>query len=38
MMKTVHGVVHGEIIELAKEFGVAEGQEVKVQVTWQTAC
>jgi hypothetical protein len=33
MLKTVHGVVHGRTIELAEELGVAEGQQVEVQVT-----
>jgi hypothetical protein len=32
MTKTVHGVVHGKTIELDHELGVAEGQEVEVQV------
>ncbi len=31
-MKTVHGIVHGKTIELAEDLGVAEGQEVEVQV------
>ena len=32
MTKTVHGVVHGRTIELHEDLGVAEGQEVVVQV------
>ena len=32
MTKTVHGVVHGKTIELDEDLGVAEGQEVEVQV------
>lgn len=33
MTKIVHGIVHGKTIELDEELGVAEGQEVEVQVT-----
>jgi len=33
MVKTVHGIVHGKTIELDEDLGVAEGQEVEVQVT-----
>ncbi len=33
MTKTVHGKVHGRTIELDEDLGVAEGQEVEVQVT-----
>jgi len=33
MTKTLHGKVHGETIELDDDLGVAEGQEVEVQVT-----
>jgi hypothetical protein len=32
MTKTVHGKVHGKTIELDEDLGVAEGQEVEVQV------
>ncbi len=32
MTKTVHGIVHGKTIELREDLGVAEGQEVEVQV------
>ncbi len=32
MTKTVHGVVHGRTIQLDEELGVAEGQNVEVQV------
>lgn len=32
MTKIVHGRVHGKTIELDEELGVAEGQEVEVQV------
>ncbi|HEX3872372.1 MAG TPA: hypothetical protein VHV77_18130 [Pirellulales bacterium] len=32
MTKTFHGKVHGKTIELDEEPGVAEGQEVEVQV------
>ena len=32
MTKTVHGVVHGKMIELREDLGVAEGQEVELQV------
>jgi hypothetical protein len=33
MTKTIHGKIHGKTIELDEELGVAEGQEVEVQVT-----
>ena len=33
MTKTIHGKVHGKTIELDEDLGVAEGQEVDVQVT-----
>jgi hypothetical protein len=33
MTKVVHGKVRGKTIELAEELGLAEGQEVQVQVT-----
>ena len=32
MTKTVHGKVHGKTIELDEDLGVADGQEVEVQV------
>lgn len=32
MPKTVHGIVHGRTIELDEDIGVAEGQEVEVEV------
>lgn len=32
MTKTLHGKVHGRTIELDEDLGVAEGQEVEVQV------
>jgi hypothetical protein len=32
MTKTLHGKVHGKIIELDEDPGVAEGQEVEVQM------
>ena len=32
MTKTVHGKVHGKTIELDEDPGVAEGQEVEVQI------
>ncbi len=32
MTKTMHGKVHGRTIELDEDLGVAEGQEVEVQV------
>jgi hypothetical protein len=33
MTKTVHGKVHGKTIELDEDPGVADGQEVEVQIT-----
>ncbi len=33
MKKSLHGRVHGKTIELDEDPGVAEGQEVEVQVT-----
>jgi hypothetical protein len=33
MTKTLHGIVRGKTIELDEELGMAEGQEVEVQVT-----
>ena len=33
MIRIVRGKVHGKIIELEEELGVAEGQKVEVQVT-----
>jgi hypothetical protein len=32
MSKSIHGVVHGKTIELHEDLGVAEGQQVEVQV------
>jgi hypothetical protein len=32
MTKTIHGKVHGRTIELDEDLGVADGQEVEVQV------
>lgn len=32
MTKTIHGRIHGRIIELDEDLGVVEGQEVEVQV------
>jgi hypothetical protein len=32
MTRTTHGKVHGRTIELDEDLGVAEGQEVEVQV------
>ena len=32
MTKTIHGTVHGKIFELDEDLGVAEGQEVEVQM------
>ena len=32
MTKTLHGKIHGRTIELDEDPGVAEGQEVEVQV------
>ena len=32
MTKTIHGKVYGKTIELDEDLGVAEGQEVEVQV------
>ena len=32
MTKTMHGKVHGRTIELDEDLGVAEGQEVEIQV------
>ncbi|HVA47881.1 MAG TPA: hypothetical protein VNH11_16045 [Pirellulales bacterium] len=32
MTKTVHGVVRGRTIELVEDLGVAEGQQVELQV------
>jgi len=33
MTKIVHGKVHGRTIELDQDLGIAEGQEVEVQVS-----
>jgi hypothetical protein len=32
MTKTTHGKIHGKIIKLDEDLGVAEGQDVEVQV------
>ncbi len=32
MTKTLHGRVHGRIIELMEDMGLAEGEEVEVNV------
>jgi hypothetical protein len=32
MTRTIHGKVHGKMIELDEDLGVAEGQEVEIQV------
>ena len=32
MNKTIHGKVHGKTIEFDEDLGVAEGQEVEVQI------
>lgn len=32
MTKTIHGKVHGKSIELEEDLGVADGQEVEIQV------
>jgi len=32
MTKTIHGRVHGKSIELDEDLGMAEGQEVEIQV------
>jgi hypothetical protein len=32
MTRTIHGKVHGKTIELEEDLGVADGQEVEVQV------
>jgi len=31
-MKVIHGKIHGRTIELTEDLGLAEGQEVEVQV------
>ncbi len=33
MNKTIHGKVHGRMIEIDQDLGVADGQEVEIQVT-----
>jgi hypothetical protein len=33
MTKTINGKIHGKTIELDEDLGVADGQEVQVQVT-----
>src|SRR5712664_1235828 len=32
MVKTVQGIVHGKTIQLQEDLGVAEGQQVEIQV------
>jgi hypothetical protein len=32
MTKTVHGTIHGKLIQLHEDLGIAEGQEVEIQV------
>lgn len=32
MIKSMHGIIHGRTIELSEDPGVADGQEVEVQV------
>jgi hypothetical protein len=32
MTKTIHGKIHGKTIELDEDLGVAEGQEVEIQI------
>jgi hypothetical protein len=32
MMKSTHGRIHGRTIELDEDLGLAEGQEVEIQV------
>ena len=32
MTKTIHGKIHGRSIELSEDLGLAEGQQVEVQV------
>ena len=32
MTKVIHGRIHGRTIELTEDLGLAEGQEVEVQV------
>jgi hypothetical protein len=32
MTKTVHGIVYGRTIELRDDLGIADGQEVEIQV------
>ena len=32
MTKTIHGKVHGKTIELDEDLGLAEGQDVEIQV------
>jgi hypothetical protein len=33
MTKIMHGIVHGKTIECDQDLGVADGQEVEIQVT-----
>lgn len=32
MLKTFHGIVHGNTIEINQDIGVSDGQEVEVQI------
>ena len=36
MTKTIHGKVHGKIIELDENLGVADGQDLEVKVVSST--
>ena len=38
MTKTIHGKARGRVIELDEDLGIAEGQEVEVQVGGDHAC
>ena len=33
MTKTLHGKAHGKMIELDEDLGIADGQDIEVQVT-----
>ncbi len=33
VMKTLSGIIHGNIIELAESLGLPDGEEVEIQVT-----
>lgn len=32
MSKLIHGIAHGRTIELAEDLGLADGQEIEVQI------